>query len=246
MGNCLFLRKGETHTAPISGILASTLAVGSTVKLMENGTAVEYLVVHQGRPGAGTSYLYDSSCDGTWLLRKDCYEKRQWHSSNVNNYESSNIHSYLNSTFFNLYGEIEKSIIKNVQIPYFKGTGTSGSVSWGSDGLSEKIFLLSGYEVGFTESVNYRFPTDGLKLDYFVSGNDSSAQAKRIAYMSNNQTYWWMRSPYLGDSNSAWCVYTTGSYDYSNCVNSMGIRPALILPSNALFDKTALILKGVA
>lgn len=36
--------------APSTGILASSLAVGTTVKLMEGGTAVEYLVVNQGFP----------------------------------------------------------------------------------------------------------------------------------------------------------------------------------------------------
>ena len=63
MGKCLFLRKGETHTKPIGGILASDLAVGSSVYLMENGAAAEYLVVNQGVPS--NSSLYDASCDGT-------------------------------------------------------------------------------------------------------------------------------------------------------------------------------------
>ena len=73
-------------------------AVGSIVKLKVNGTAKEFIVVHQGKP----SSVYDESCNGTWLLMKDCYENRAWHSSNVNKYESSDIHSYLNSTFLNL------------------------------------------------------------------------------------------------------------------------------------------------
>ena len=59
MGKCLFMRKGETHTAPISGILASDLAVGSVVKLMEGGVATDYLVVNQGKTSG--SSLYDRS-----------------------------------------------------------------------------------------------------------------------------------------------------------------------------------------
>ena len=39
--------------------------------------------------------LYDASCDGTWLLMKDCYEAKRWHSSNVNDYANSEINSYL-------------------------------------------------------------------------------------------------------------------------------------------------------
>jgi len=64
-----------------------TKAVGSIVKLKENGALVDYIVVHQCKP----SSLYDASCDGTWLLRKDILETRQWHSSNVNDYANSTI-----------------------------------------------------------------------------------------------------------------------------------------------------------
>ena len=63
MGHCIFLRKGETHTPPSTGILASDLAVGDIVKLTENGTPVEYIVVNQGIPE--NSGLYDASCNGT-------------------------------------------------------------------------------------------------------------------------------------------------------------------------------------
>ena len=47
----------------------STLAVGSSVYLNVGGVRKEFLVVHQGKP----SSLYDSSCNGTWLLMKDIY-----------------------------------------------------------------------------------------------------------------------------------------------------------------------------
>lgn len=241
MGKCLFLRKGETHTAPISGILASDLAVGSSVYLMENGTAAEYLVVHQGLP----SSMYDASCDGCWLLRKDCYEKRQWNSSDSNSYKDSTIHSYLNSTFLNLFDADIKAQIKSIKIPYVNGTANS-AVASGANGLSAQIFLLSGYEVGFTQSLDSYFPIDGAKLDYFVSGGDSTANAKRIANLNGSATVWWLRSPRTYNANYAWGVKTNGYCRNDYCSNSYGIRPALILPSTALFDKNTLILKGVA
>lgn len=53
-------------------------AVGSIVKLKVGGTLTDFIVVHQGRPSTS---LYDASCDGTWLLMKDCYEQKQWHKS---------------------------------------------------------------------------------------------------------------------------------------------------------------------
>ena len=243
MGKCLFLRKGETHTAPISGILANTLAVGSTVKLMENGTAAEYLVVHQGLP----SSMYDASCDGTWLLRKNLYESRAWHSSNVNDYANSAIHSYLNSTFLGLLDANIQSAIKQVNLPYRKGSGYGKTVTSGASGLSAKIFLLSSTEVGFNHP--YMPTTEGAELSYFAGCADDGTDTKRVANLNGSATLWWPRSPCCtsgGGSMLALYVDTNGYWSNDYCSNSHGIRPALVLPSTALFDKNTLILKGVA
>lgn len=230
--------------APVTGILASSLAVGSTVKLMEGGTAVEYLVVNQGIPS--NSSLYDASCDGTWLLRKDIHSNRQWNSSNVNTYENSAINTWLNGDFFNSLGSVEQSAIKQVKIPYRKNSSSGGSDQSGANGLLCKVFLLSGYEVGWTSSTDQFFPQDGAKLSYFEAGAGSSALNKRIAYLNGAATNWWLRSPYTLSTRSVLAVYSNGDYYYYDASLSYGIRPALILPKTALFDASTLILKGVA
>lgn len=243
MGHCLMMRKGEVHTKPVTGVLASSLAVGSTVKLMEGGTAVEYLVVNQGIPE--NSSLYDASCDGTWLLRKDCHSERTWHTSNVNKYESSSINTWLNGEFFNTLGSAEQAAIKQVKIPYRKNGGSGGTDQSGANGLLCKIFLLSGYEVGWTTSDYSYFPVDGAKLSYFESGTGTSANNKRIANLNGSAAFWWLRSPYTDYTNRVWRVYSDGNYGNNYASSSYGIRPALVLPSNALFDETTMILKGV-
>lgn len=230
-------------TKPITGILAADLAVGSTVKLMEGGTAVEYLVVNQGIPG--NSSLYDASCDGTWLLRKDCHSQRQWNTSNVNTYANSAINTWLNGEFFNSLGSVEQSAIKQVKIPYGGGNG-SATINSGANGLSVKAFLLSGYEAGFSVSTDQYFPVDGAKLSYFESGLDTSALNKRIAYLNGSSVSWWVRSPYTGSADRVWLIRYSGTYGNTHPSDSYSIRPAFILPSNALFDETTLILKGVA
>lgn len=240
MGHCLFLRKGETHTAPSAGIPASDLAVGSTVKLMENGTAVEYLVVNQGIPG--NSSLYDSSCNGTWLLRKALHSTRYWNSSNTNDYANSTINTWLNDTFFNSLGSVEQSAIRQVKIPYVNGTGSS-AVASGANGLSAKVFLLSGYEVGVSGSgVNY-IPADGAKLNYF--NQNTGTDSKRIAYLNGSAIQWWLRSPFTESTRTAWFISGDGHPSSYNATSSYGARPALILPSNALFGTNDMILKGV-
>ena len=73
----LFTRRG---TAPVKSMKASDLPIGSSVffhmskelaALMETpdllNERIEFIVVHQGLP----SSMYDSSCNGTWLMTKE-------------------------------------------------------------------------------------------------------------------------------------------------------------------------------
>lgn len=204
-----------------------SMSVGSTVKLKLGGTARDFLVVHQGLP----SSMYDSSCNGTWLLLKDIYTTRQWDSSN-NDYKNSDIHSYLNGTFLNLFDNDIKNAIKQVKIPYQNGTGSGGSVASGANGLSCKIFLLSGYELGWTTSDSSYFPRDGAKLSYFSSGTGSAANNKRIANYNGSAAIWWLRSPSTGSTSSVWSVYSSGDCDSWYYGNTYGVRPALVLDSS--------------
>ena len=208
----------------------SDLAVGSTVKIAVNGTLRDFLIVHQGLP----SSLYDDSCNGTWLLMKDIYETRVWRSGDTNNYENSDIHAYLNSTFLNLFDSNIRDAIKQVKIPYRKNGGSGGTNQSGANGLSAKIFLLSGYEVGWTTSDYNYFPVDGAKLSYFESGTGTSANNKRIANWNGSAALWWLRSPRTSDTYYVWLVDLRGDASYALASNSYGIRPALVLPSDTL------------
>lgn len=210
------------------GVKFGTLPVGSTVKLNLNGTPLDWLVVHQGLP----SDLYDASCNGTWLLSKDIYENRRWNSSRGNKYESSTIHSYLNSTFLNLFDSNIKDAIKQVKIPYRKNGGSGGTDQSGANGLLTKSFLLSGYEVGWTTSDSQSFPKDGAKLDYFESGTGTSANNKRIAKRNGSTADWGLRSPYADDTIYVWEIKRDGGKVLQESSGTLGVRPAIILPPN--------------
>lgn len=209
-------------------VTLSSKAIGSTIKLKVNGSARNFIVVHQGKP----SSVYDDSCNGTWLLMQDIYENRAWHSSNTNDYANSTIHSYLNSTFLNLFESNIKNAIKQVKLPYRKGSGTSTTVTSGSNGLSAKIFLLSATETSFDFS--YMPSGEGAELAYFKGCADNSSDSKRVAYLNGSAAGWWLRSPYCGSFNGALCVLSVGDWGSGNCSYSYGIRPALILPSTLL------------
>lgn len=199
-------------------------AVGSSVYLKVNGVNTEFLVVHQGKP----SSLYDDSCNGTWLLMKDIYKTMAWDSSN-NDYKNSNVHSYLNGTFLGLLETDIQNAIKQVKIPYRNGTGSGGTTASGANGLSTKIFLLSGYEVGWTTSNSQYFPVDGAKLDYFTAS--SSGNSKRIANLNGTAAGWWLRSPCTSDTGGVWFVGSNGDCNFWHYSNASGVRPALVLDS---------------
>ena len=222
---------GDTNVRAMpvaAGTRISTLEVGTLVKINENGAPVEYLIVNQGLP----SSMYDASCDGCWVLRKDIAEIRAWDSTN-NDYKNSDIHAYLNGNWTSRYESGILSQIKQVKIPYVNGTSSGGSVASGANGLSCKIFLLGGYELGFDDYG--MIPEDGTKLDYFELG----ASSRRIAYYSGDPTTWALRSVFVlaGDNISISTVTDSGSLGYwIVSAYDCGIRPALILPSSALVD----------
>lgn len=195
-------------------------AVGSIVKLNVNKTAKKFIVVHQGKP----SYAYDCSSDSTWLLMEDIYLSRTFDETN-HDYANSDIHSYLNGSFLNLFDSDIKKVVKQVKIPYRAGVGSSTSVSEATNGLSTKVFLLSFTEVGFSRVSGA--PTEGIALGYFKSAADS----KRIAKLNGTAASWWLRTPYTSFASNTWYVQSNGSHGNLHISNNAGVRPALVLPA---------------
>ena len=200
----------------MANVKLSTKAVGSIVKIKVNGAAKDFIIVHQGLP----SSAYDASCNGVWVVMKDIYTTMKWDGSN-NDYLNSDMTAYLNGTFISLIDADIRNAIKQVKIPYTNYS--NNNVMSGSNGLSCKVFLLSGTEVGFS-GVSY-MNTEGAKLSYFDSAS------KRVAYNGSSAAVWWLRSPRTGRTTNVWIVYSDGSYNNNWCSNSYGVRPAFVLPS---------------
>lgn len=184
-------------------------SVGSIVKLKENGVLVDFYVA---------KHDYENGLNGsgrTLVVRKDCYDTRQWHTSNVNAYATSAIDTWLNSTYKNLLDADIRGVIGTTKIKYTPG---NGNTTVGT--LERAIFLLSVTELG--RSTSYA-NTEGTAL--------SIASSLQIAYLNGSAVVQWTRSPYSSVTNVACYLYTNGGVNYDSCSSTRGSRPAFTLPS---------------
>lgn len=128
------------------------LPSGTIVKDTIDGTEFEFIVVNQGIPQQ--SSLYDSSCNGTWLMLKQLYNQQVWNGSGSTSiYSGSQIAAYLNSDFYNLLSSNLRNALKTAKIPYASGM----SVSAGTSGVESKVFLLSALELGLQNGLSENF-----------------------------------------------------------------------------------------
>lgn len=194
-------------------------SVGQEVKINENGGLKSYIVIQQGKPSA----LYDDSCDGTWLMRKDLLEEAMaWSNTADGTYSNSLVHEYLNSTFIETLPDFIKQSIVNAKIPFISKSGVNN--------LNAKSFVLSYKELGWYQPYG---GNDGAPVDYFPI--DSDPQTK-IAYSGGNSKIWWTRSPYGYDGGAnILCVSATGYEDHKSYSSTLSVRPVIILPSDRSF-----------
>lgn len=184
-------------------------SVGSIVKLKENGVLVDFYVA---------KHDYENGLNGsgrTLVVRKDCYDTRQWHTSNVNAYATSAIDTWLNSTYKNLLDADIRGVIGTTKIKYTPG---NGNTTVGT--LERAIFLLSVTELG--RSASYA-NTEGTAL--------SIASSLQIAYLNGSAVVQWTRSPNTSSTSNACCLDTNGGVGIYSCSSTGGSRPAFTLPS---------------
>lgn len=183
---------------------------GSIVKLKESGVLVEFYIAKQdyenGLNGAGR----------TLLVRKNCYDNRVWHTSNVNAYASSAIDTWLNGTYKALLDADIRGVLGTTKFYYTPGNGNTTVTT-----LQRAVFLLSMSELAKTHSYAN---VEGTALPI--------ASTLAIAYLNGSANTQWTRSPNTNGTSSAWRLYTDGNIDSSYCSYTLGSRPAFTLPSS--------------
>lgn len=199
-------------------------ATGSIIKLKENGTLVDFYVA---------CHNYEQSLNGagrTLVVRKDVYDQRAWHSSNVNAWASCTMRSWLNSTYKALLDADIQEAMGTTTYRYTPGNGNT-TVSTRSDA----VFLLSLTELG--QSTTYA-NVEGSALPI--------ASTLRIAYQNGSATTQWTRSPYTNNTYYAWWLVSDGSIISSSCAGTYGSRPAFTLPSSLYVSDDGSVFQNTA
>lgn len=209
-------------TVPSTRKKLSDYKEGDIVKIPENNTPVEFYVA---------KHDYESSLNGagrTLVVRKDCYDLRQWHSSNVNAWASCSMRSWLNSTYKALLDSNIQEAMSTTTYRYTPGNG-----SWSVDTRSDAVFLLSAYELG--ESASF-FNNEGTTLP--------NATNYQTANLNGSAVLQWTRSPSTNNTDNAIFLYLTGYATRTLCIRTNGSRPAFTLPSSTKFDPDTNIIIG--
>ena len=216
------MRKGEVHTAPVTGILLKDVAEGQIVKVNENGFPVEFYVA---------KHDYESALNGigrTLLVRKETIGAFVWNSNGKSTYADSDINKKLNETYYNKFSDNCKSLIDTTKFYYTIGNGDKTIAT-----LSRHIFLLSVNENGGDNISSGNFNIEGQTLPIYA-----------LLYSA---VQFWTRTPDIRTdfASYAYFMQANGGWNASPTINNKQVRPCFTLPSNALFDKTTMLLKGV-
>lgn len=185
-------------------------STGDIIKLKENGVLVDFYVA---------KHDYESGLNGsgrTLVVRKDCYDTRAWHSSNVNAWASCTLRSWLNGDYLNLLDEDIRGVIGTTKYYYTPGNGTTSVTT-----RSDAVFQLSVTELGKTATYAN---AEGTALPI--------ASTLQIAYRNGSTVVQWTRSPNTSSTSGAYCLDTNGNVGNYSCAYTRGSRPAFTLPSS--------------
>ena len=204
-----------TSAQPQAGTPLANLAEGTLIKIMENGSPVEfYLAKHN----------YESGLNGAGrelVVRYMAPTSRKWDNGNVNAYAGSDIDLWCNNTYKILLDERVQAIIGTTKFYYTPGRGNNTVTS-----LERSVFLLSLTELGGS----------GAKAN--VEGS-----VLPIAGTLQSSHHGWTRSPCTDDNDSAW-TKTAGRFYTYRCTNDYDSRPCFTLPSTAQVDENLNLMFG--
>lgn len=205
-------------------------AEGSIVKIKESGALVDFYVAKQG---------YEAELNGpgrVLVVRKGCYDKRPFDSSNINAYNTSDIDAWLNGTYKNLLDADIRAAMGTTKF-YYTVSAASWS-NWTIAVLERSVFQLSVTELGKTHS---EASVEGTALPNAV------VSLLKIAHLNGSATIQWTRS--LGKLGQSYaCILNTSGEASARigCSLEYGSRPAFTLPADLWVSDDGTVITNTA
>ena len=224
MGQVMFMRKGEVHTAPVQGLLLRDISEGSIVKLNENGSPVEFYVA---------KHNYESALNGegrTLLVRRYLLDAIQEYDDDQSNvFDGSTMDTWFNSEYLSRFTADAQGLIGTTLFYNTVGGGNSTITTF-----KKAVFALSFAEYGL--SATYANAV-GTAVPIAVS--------IRVAKTSDGTAcIHWTRDPYKSGTTNACFIQPSGAASGSTANRGVSrYRPAFTLPSTAKFDPDTLLFK---
>ena len=175
------------------------------------------------------------------IIRNESIGNYAWASSNVNEWPTASLQTYLNGDYYNNLSDDAKAMIGDTK--YYLG----GSISIGG-AVSQYTFergttVYNGRSTNWIGKIGLMYPSDyaytyagGVdnKCYTYTYNCDTSTPSRGWLYKSAAE---WLISPYSGGSNDAFIVYSAGYLSGNNVAFSYGVRPSAYLISDIQLDK---------
>lgn len=191
----------NANTSTPQSITLSQLTEGNIIMLNENSIKIPYI------------YLGLDESGNALLLREAVYERRQMNSSNITDYETSTIDTWLNNTFLTVFDANTQAAL--VATPIKVKNFSTGVISE----INRKCFLLSYTQLGFDNTGSEGESILPALKTFYDTNDDRTARLER----SNR---YWLRSAQSG--SKYYVSNEDGNAGNDDAVNNNNyIRPVL-------------------
>lgn len=209
------------------------LPVGSIItdkRTRFNNNPIKWLVADHTMYADGTVLLSkDILCCRPFDKAKEYYEDEYRRRFGSNRWRDSDIREWLNEFFNGSFSDrLADLTIYTLRATEVPECDRDSSMKYFKDGTGEPVFLVSDTEIGCEE--------DYEALELFRGENKEKYLMAEVC--PGLTWYWWLRSPYAGNSCHARNVYADGSLNNNNAYNgNPGVRPACVISSSAPVKK---------
>ena len=172
---------------------------------------------------------YDYQSDG---YKDDEYRTISGETVYHNNYEYSDIRTWLNSDFFDSAFALGKSHIQTTTVNNSASTTDLGMNSYACKNTQDKVFLPS-YKDYINSSYGFSTSTSSTNKRYCRTTDWARARGADYYTYSGSYQYncdYWTRSPFSEESGGVWSVGSDGtmnSFYHFVYEKSVGVRPAI-------------------